>query len=326
MSQRENPLVSIVVITYNHEAYIAQAIESILDQKCTYSYEIVIGEDCSTDNTAHIVKSYGASHSDRIVLNVNKKNVGGLQNERDCIRKARGKYICFLEGDDYWMDNLKLQKQVDFMENNPEYGLVHADVDHFYESTGKTEYRVNKANGIKSPEGHIFDELMKPDQFFIKPATVCFRKELVEMHFDYDKAIEENWPLTDFPLWLDIAAHSKVHYMDEVFATYRLLNESASRTRSPEKKLKFHKGLHRIKMHYCSKYKLDKQIVDALEETYNRDFLKIAFNLRDGALARSAIDYLRAGKKSISFKERLLYAGAKYTIVKSFLNLVRNKK
>lgn len=318
------PVLSVLVPTYNHGAFITQALDSVLSQHVDFEVEVLIGDDCSTDTTGEIVKAYADKHRDRIRLISSSENVGAIKNEKRLMEQAKGKYLAFLEGDDFWSDPLKLQKQVGFLEANPDYGLVHGDVDHFYEDSGKTERRVNRSNGVKMPEGTIFAELMKPDPVFIKTATACFRRELVTTWFDYDLAINDEWPLTDFPLWLDIAAHSKVHYMDEVLATYRLLNESASRTRSPEKKLKYHKGLHKIKRHYCAKYRLDQQIVDALEEAYNRGLIRIAYNLNDGDLAGNAIALLRQGNYRVVSKERLLYFGAKYKAVKWFLNVFRS--
>ncbi|MES2132266.1 MAG: glycosyltransferase [Bacteroidota bacterium] len=320
-----SPVLSVVVITYNQEKYIAQALDSILHQKCSYAYEVIVGEDCSIDATGDIVKEYAKNHPDKVFLSLNEKNNGAIANEKKCIEKAKGKYICFLEGDDYWMDELKLQKQIDFLEANPDYGLVHADVDHYYEATGKTEHHVNRSNHVKVPEGAIFNDLMKPDPFFIKPATVCFRKELVRQYFDYDLAIKENWPLTDFPLWLDIAFHSKVHYIDEVFATYRLLNESASRTQSPKKKLRFHNGLYHIKQTYIAKYKASDAIKLAIDENYYRVLLKIAYNLGDGLLAQKAINYFKTHGLNINLNEKLLALGAEHKPVKSILNFIRNK-
>jgi glycosyltransferase involved in cell wall biosynthesis len=306
------PLVTVLILTYNHEKFIAQAVDSVLMQRVNFDIEVLVGNDASTDGTAAILDTYNKQGKNDLRIINHSANLGGLKNEQMLFENAKGKYICFLEGDDYWTDDLKLQKQVDFLEANSGYGMVHADVDHFYEVTGDTETHVNRKNQVRMPEGSIFNDLMKPEPVFIKTATVCFRKELVEKHFDYSLAIKDHWPLTDFPLWLDIAAHSNVHYMDEVFATYRLLNESASRTRSPEKKLKFHKGLYRIKRHYGSKYKLDEQIIHALEETYHRGLIRIAFNLNDKTIAGDALAFLKHRHYRIELKERIMVLATKH--------------
>jgi glycosyltransferase involved in cell wall biosynthesis len=320
-----NPLVSILILTYNQEAFIAQAIESVLAQQVNFDIEILIGNDCSTDQTKDIIYKYESARKGLLRACHHPVNIGALKNEKFLFDKARGKYICFLEGDDFWTDNQKLQKQIDFLEANFDYGMTHSDVDHFYELTGITEHHVNRKNNNKMPEGFIFNNLMEPNPIFIKTATVCFRKELVTQYFDYDLAIKDNWPLTDFPLWLDISFHSKVHYMDEVFATYRLLNESASRTQLPEKKLRFHNGLHHIKQTYIARYKVSDTIKFALEDNYYKGLLKIAYNLSDGPLAQKAITYLKGRGLKINLNEKLLVLGAHYKPVKNILNFVRNK-
>ena len=318
-----NPKVSIIIITYNHEKYISQTIESVLNQACNYNFEIIIGEDYSTDSTRKIIYDYSVKYPEIIKPFFPEKNIGAIANEQNCLKIANGQYIAFLEGDDFWINPLKLQKQIDFLEANPDFGIVHADVNHYYESTGKTEFSVNKANGIKAPEGNIFSELLKPEPFFIKTATVCFRKELAINYFDYDQAIKENWPITDLPMWIDISYHSKAHYIDEVFATYRLLNESASRTQSHEKKLKYHNALFKIKQTYLKKYNCDEKFKKDLEENYHRGIIRIAFNLNDINLIKESINYLNINKLKISTKERVMILSVKNKVARKIIAFIR---
>ncbi|WP_323789671.1 glycosyltransferase [Psychroserpens sp.] len=117
------PLVSVVVISYNHEAFIKQTLDSLLSQKTDFEYEVVVGEDKSTDDTLAICKSYG----DKINLIFSEENVGMIPNFIRTLKAAKGKYIAVCEGDDYWIDPLKLQKQVDFLEANPNYTICWTD-------------------------------------------------------------------------------------------------------------------------------------------------------------------------------------------------------
>lgn len=109
------------MITYNHEPYVRQAIESILQQKTTFKIELVIGEDCSTDSTRFICEEYALSHPDVIKLLPSEKNLGITPNLIRTLLACSGDFIALCEGDDYWTDPLKLQKQVDFLEANPDY-------------------------------------------------------------------------------------------------------------------------------------------------------------------------------------------------------------
>lgn len=111
-------LVSVCMITYNHAKFIRHALESVLMQKCNFDYEILIGDDCSQDNTASILKEYAKLYPDKIILFAREKNLGMTINSYDIRCRAKGKYIATLEGDDYWIDSYKLQKQVDFLESH----------------------------------------------------------------------------------------------------------------------------------------------------------------------------------------------------------------
>ena len=124
----EYPILSIYIATYNHEKYITQALDSVFMQETNYSYEVIVGEDCSTDNTRSILKEYENLHHELVedgVLSVIYRDHNMYRenpsNIIDLIQRCRGKYIIALEGDDYWTDKNKIQSQVDFLEKNPDY-------------------------------------------------------------------------------------------------------------------------------------------------------------------------------------------------------------
>lgn len=117
----QHPLVSVIVLTYNHEEYIRQALDSILSQNTTFPYEVIIGDDASTDKTQEIIFEYQEKYVSRIRTIFNPENLGPTRNSYNLLKMARGKYIANLEGDDFWIDDYKLQKQIDFLENNDAY-------------------------------------------------------------------------------------------------------------------------------------------------------------------------------------------------------------
>lgn len=114
---------SVAMITYNHERFIGQAIESVLAQKVNFDYEIVIGEDYSTDGTRKIILDLQKRHPDRIVALFRKRNVGAMQNFVETIAACHGQYLAMLEGDDYWIPANKLQKQVEFLDTHPDWAI-----------------------------------------------------------------------------------------------------------------------------------------------------------------------------------------------------------
>lgn len=119
----EDPLVSVRVITYNHGKFIRECLEGIFMQKTNFPFEVIIGEDCSKDNTKIICEEFKARYPKEINLLSSNKNLGAAQNAKKIRAVTRGNYIALCEGDDYWVDPLKLQKQVDFLEANPDYVL-----------------------------------------------------------------------------------------------------------------------------------------------------------------------------------------------------------
>ena len=126
MNKNSNILLSVCMISFNHEQFIAQAIESILMQKTNFDFELVIGEDYSTDDTRKICEGYAKRNPKIIQLLSSQKNLGIINNFIRTIQNCDGKYVAICEGDDYWTDPYKLQKQVDFLEAHPEYaGCFH---------------------------------------------------------------------------------------------------------------------------------------------------------------------------------------------------------
>lgn len=131
MKTSEQPILSIYVATYNHEKYIEQALNSIFAQITKYRYEVLVGEDCSTDDTRRILKRYEKEHAEYVndgTLTIFYRNSNMYKcwpsNSEDLKRRSRGKYIIALEGDDYWNDNTKIEKQIDFLEQHPDYIAV----------------------------------------------------------------------------------------------------------------------------------------------------------------------------------------------------------
>ncbi len=307
-------MVSVLLLTYNHQKYIAEAIQSVVNQKTNFDYEILIGDDCSTDGTCEIVNSFISKNPNLIKAIRSENNVGAIRNEKRLMDASKGKYIAFLEGDDYWTDPLKLQKQVDFLDANPDYGLVHGDVNHFYEETTKLIVSYNKTNNINIPNGNIFDELIKPGAHLIKTMTTLFRKELIVMYFNYDIALSRNWKLTDMGIWLDIAMNSKVYYFNEVFATYRLIKESATRSKNPKIKNDFHLSIYQLKKYYLNKYKKESYLMDAIEVEHYRIMIRDAFNLNNLKLMNDAINFLKKGKYKITLKELAFFYILKFKI------------
>ena len=219
----KNPLVSVNMITYNHEPYIAQAIEGVLIQKTDFPIELVIGEDCSTDRTRKIVLDYQKKYPEMIRVITAKENVGMQKNGLRTSKACRGKYIAFCEGDDYWTDPNKLQKQVDFLESHPECVICFHNVNIIYDSK-----RDKKSHPfyVQGPSLNFTHRVPKPittlsdllNGNFIHTPSVMFRAQLFEEFPDWFYRAD----IGDWPLHVLNAQHGNMGYIDEVMAAYRV--------------------------------------------------------------------------------------------------------
>lgn len=124
MIQSEKILVSVCMITYKHERYIAQAIESAIMQQGDFEIEVIIGDDASPDQTRVICKAFAVKYPDKVKLLSSSQNLGAMKNFARTFSECKGKYVALLEGDDYWTDDKKIQKQIDFLEKNINYEFV----------------------------------------------------------------------------------------------------------------------------------------------------------------------------------------------------------
>ena len=205
------PLLSILSITYNHEKYIAQAIESWLMQKTDFDIEIVIGEDCSTDNTREIIESYWEKHPKLFRVITSDTNVGMMPNFIRTLEACKGKYIALCEGDDYWTDPYKLQKQVDFLEGNEEFVICFHQV-----KVLRNNFIIEDFITKDVPEVTVFDDLI--DGNYIHTPSVVFRNILTDVTLPKNFV---NTPLGDFYLYLIISQHGKIKKIREEMAVYR---------------------------------------------------------------------------------------------------------
>ena len=246
-------LISIIIPTYNHEPYIEHAIESALNQKCDWPFEIIVGDDCSTDRTNKICRSY--YHNNLIKLIDSETNTGLLENYRRLFSACTGKYIAILEGDDFWHED-KLSEQISFLENNSDYGFVHSNAFLLFENN-KTRLVHKRSFSLV---GDVYNNLFTQNK--IVSITVCFRKSLLE-YVDFDNFIKLEFQTMDLPLWLEFALHSKLGYIKAPLATYRVTPRSISNNQSFKKRKRFEESNRSILEYYAKK-----RFPETLEKNY----------------------------------------------------------
>ena len=211
-SNLTKPLLSVCLITYNHVKYIEQAIEGVLMQQTNFSFDLIIADDFSIDGTREIVINYKKKYPALIKLILQQKNVGAAQNWIELITTPSAKYIAYFEGDDYWTDPLKLQKQVDFLEANEDYAICFHRV---CEWRNGEDIRLSTLNNSTEEETYTIEDLAVNN--FIHTPSVIFRNGLIKQMPDWFV----DSPVGDYPLHMLNARSGKIKYLPEPMAVYR---------------------------------------------------------------------------------------------------------
>lgn len=257
------PMVSVFCLVYNHEKFIGEAIEGFLMQKTNFTNVLVIGEDCSKDGSRAVILEYAHKFPGKFKLILHEKNTGGPRNQQLVFENCTGKYLAMCEGDDYWTDPFKLQKQVDFVESNPDYGLVHADVNLFQVNKTMTLNGNSGFSNRREPNSkeELFNRLIAGD-YVIRTATVLFRTHLLKLMEN-----DTTFLMGDTPMWLNFSQVTKFKYIDEVFAVYRIMVESGSKSPNKKKLARFRLSILEMQLYYIQKFNYP--ISSALKKKYN---------------------------------------------------------
>lgn len=210
-TSKTRPMVSITMITYNHERYISQAIEAVMMQKTNFSIKLIIGDDFSSDTTREIISKFQIQYSDKIVLKLPECNLGVNVNSLSNKLLCNGKYIAECEGDDYWTDPLKLQKQVDFLEKNPSYVMTcHSIYEFKNDFLHKTDWRCNKSRIKYRLEDYLY-------KLFFHTSSVVYQNHVLPAYLGSTKVLNG-----DYALYLYILTKGKLYYFNERMSVYRV--------------------------------------------------------------------------------------------------------
>lgn len=233
------PRVTVVMLAYNHEEFLEEAITSVMAQKTKFNFELLIGDDCSKDGTLVVAKKCQDIWPGRITVLSSPTNLGMNANFKRLLLEANAEFLAFCEGDDFWDCPQKLQLQVDMMENCPEASFVYGDFGHCADVNGRRmttpNHLLNREASLRT--GYIFEELL--DRIDIHISTILCRSDLVKRYVNsnlYDNELK----LGDVPLILFLAASGKVLALDKQLSIYR--RHAASATQSSLV------GAHRIRL------------------------------------------------------------------------------
>lgn len=265
------PLVSIICITFNQKKYIKQTLDGFLNQKTNFNFEILIHDDASTDMTASILQEYAQEYPEivkPIFETENQYSKGTFQFVNDMFIAAQGKYIAMCEGDDYWTDPLKLQKQVDFLEANSDYSLCFHSVNIFYEDRSRKDHI---SPDTKTPTSYTIGNLLKDN--YIYTCSVMYRAQ------PYEKLVNSVLP-QDIYLHLFHAQNGKIGFIKDVMAAYRKQSEG----------IWWDSGKHMTKIYKKHRFQLTKLFSELLKIFGNEPKYAHIINQHVDHLFRTFID------------------------------------
>lgn len=276
------PLLSIACLTFNHKDYITQTVQSFMHQKADFDFEIVIGDGGSNDGNREqlllLQKQFGEEKIKLLFPDVDP-GIGGMLNQ--IFLACSGKYIAICEGDDYWVDVHKSQRQVDFLEDHQDYSLIHSEIG-FVNMQGVNIEPTQAHPDIvaKRKSGVVFDDLFTNGNFIYTP-TVCFRAKDLNKKF-LEKA--DTWYLFDIWYWLHLAYQGKFHFEKCITADYRRHPEGVTQNMS------FFNGKYRA-IHLD----IIKSIYKTCRSQTNRMAIikKIIFYIKSGATAKEWLFFMR---------------------------------
>lgn len=259
-------MISVIVTTYNQEKTIGRTLNGILMQQCHEPVEIVIGEDCSTDGTLKVCQEYAEKYPDRILLLANKQNKGIVDNYFDCIFAAHGEYIADCAGDDFWIDEHKLEKELCLMEKHPDVGIVHTgwqyyetpsqpprrgrgsscksedklqhSIDGIIRKSGPNKYGEEITDGSKM----LSDILTQTTRPVIHLCTSLYRTDWIRRahNENIDLFRNKEYGCEDLQVAYFMAKMGKVGYIDDITLNYSWGGESISNSVNHERLFHFY--------------------------------------------------------------------------------------
>lgn len=259
-------IVTVCCLTYNHEKFVKQCLEGFIMQKTDFHFEVLVHDDASTDKTQDIIREYERNYPEIIKPILQKENQYSKGNRAIlatfCYPQAKGKYIAICEGDDYWIDPYKLQKQVDFLQSHPEYAMSYTYSKIYDQRKSKIEDYLIGQNFDN------FNDLLIINR--IPTLTTCIRTDVLIKYVNDIKPEKQNWLMGDYPMWLWIAFYYKIHFLPEATTVYRDQAESASHSLDLQKQEKFALSVIEITTFYIKKFKITppKEYWETINSTY----------------------------------------------------------
>lgn len=301
------PLVAIHCIAYNQDKYIRDALEGFVMQKTDFPFVAIVHDDASTDNTANIIREYAEKYPDIIKPIYETENqyskpgqpLGELMMQ--AINKTGAKYVAYCEGDDYWTDPLKLQKQVNFLESHPDYSMVCCNADNYIQ----TEERLIKCQFIKKGS---FDTNYLIIQNNIDTCSTMLRRDLLNSYYKETRLHSSGLSFGDYQLWLYMSLLGKCMYLSDIMCVYRICPSGVSKMKHDAQRIKWMHSRLKVLDYFVNNYNIDNEAKTKAYFNFYRHWAFFAAYHRDNEI------YERARK---------FYSENAYSLTAIFLKCVK---
>jgi len=291
------PQISVIVTTYNQEKTIGRTLDSILMQQCHVPFEIVIGEDCSTDGTLSVCQKYAEMHPDIIRVMANKPNKGIINNYFDCILAAQGEYIADCAGDDFWIDPLKLEKEVTILEQHPDVTLVHTDWNSYNETTGTSTPSPQKPFTAPITLGQqMLEAIITQTRIpVIHLCTSLYRASVIRQALHDDSFLFRNkeFGCEDLQVAFIMALQGIIAYVPDVTLNYSQGHESISFSPNYHKQFTFARRVGDLSYYLATKYGLKSNNTERYFNIRAFELGMYAFRAYDKQLYEGTKKYIR---------------------------------
>lgn len=306
-------LVSVCITTYNLETYISQTIEGVLMQETSFPFEIVIGDDASTDKTREVCLSYQRKYPDKIKLVLHEKNVGVAKNDISVVEQTKGKYIAWCDGDDYWITKDKLQKQYEVLEQNMDVAVVVTNWIDYTEATNAYRERENiQSDWEKKSYGKESVKMMILDKTMCTRFSSCmFRKKyyLDALNKDPDLFLLGHLN-NDFAVFVAMYERGRFFLIPEFTTVYRIRVGSLSILVDQEKRFIYGLGYLRLVAHVINYYSLDDETKNITLRKSLNSLLRYTFYHKKLADVEEIKKIAKKMNYKLSFSQKLLYLGS----------------
>ena len=308
---------SIHLITYNNEQHIEETLQSILKQNVDFNYEIVVGDDCSTDNTLQIINTYQERFPHLFNVKKNHSQLGILRNFKDTLDRCQGEFVFDIAGDDMLKTDDALQKMVDVLKSDARLGFIDSGFDKLYKNSNKKIAFTNKK--IISLSKELYKKKLQLG--FIAPVGICYRKTHLYQFVDFETYLKMGVTVEDYPILIDLVMNTNFETIKESLHIYRVHDDSYSHKKSFESHLFLKNQMKKLFEYFSTKYTFDSSIVDTFNTNYYKELLFLSGYFEKKEVGKELFRKL----KCKNIKDYIHYWASQSKIFRKLISILKHK-